>query len=83
MIFRDHDVPPEVAERRAERRQSPALGDDIFVGAGAKIIGAVHVGTGAKVGANAVMVRDVPAYSTVVGIPARVVRQAMPQSESV
>jgi serine O-acetyltransferase len=49
------------------------LGDDVFVGAGAKIIGPVTVGTGAKVGANAVVLRDVPAHSTVVGIPARVV----------
>jgi serine O-acetyltransferase len=57
----------------AERRQSPMLGDDVFVGAGAKIIGPVTVGTGAKVGANAVVLRDVPAHSTVVGIPARVV----------
>lgn len=59
----------------AERRQSPVLGDNVFVGAGAKIIGAVVVGNGAKVGANAVVVDDVPAYSTVVGSPARVVRQ--------
>jgi serine O-acetyltransferase len=57
----------------AERRQSPVLGDDVFVGAGAKIIGPVTVGTGSKVGANAVVVRDVPPHSTVVGVPARVV----------
>jgi len=58
----------------AERRESPVLGDDVFVGAGAKIVGAVRLGTGARVGANAVVVKDVPAFSTVVGIPARVVR---------
>ena len=58
----------------AERRESPRLGDDVFVGAGAKILGAVSVGTGARVGANAVVVKDVPAFATVVGIPARVVR---------
>jgi serine O-acetyltransferase len=59
----------------AEKRQAPILGDDVFVGAGAKIIGSVTVGDGARVGANAVVLADVPAHSTVVGIPARVVRQ--------
>ena len=62
----------------AERRQSPVLGDDLFVGAGAKIIGSVTIGTGARVGANAVVVKDVPPHSTVVGIPARVVRTRQP-----
>jgi len=59
----------------AERRSSPVIGDDVFIGAGAKVLGAVSIGSGARVGANAVVVSDVPAYSTVVGIPARVVRQ--------
>ena len=58
----------------AERRQSPLLGDDIFIGAGAKIIGAVTIGSGARIGANAVVVDDVPENATVVGIPAKVVR---------
>ncbi len=59
----------------AERRQSPIIGNDVFIGAGAKIIGSVTVGDGARVGANAVVIRDVPADATVVGIPAQVVRQ--------
>lgn len=59
----------------AERRASPRLGNDVFIGAGAKIIGAVHVGDNSRVGANAVVVRDVPSGATVVGVPARVVRQ--------
>lgn len=58
----------------AEKGQSPSLGDDIFIGAGAKIIGAVRVGSRVKVGANAVVTRDVPDGATVVGVPARVVR---------
>ncbi len=53
----------------AERRQSPVLGDRIFIGAGAKIIGSVSVGDDARIGANAVVVKDVPANATVVGIP--------------
>ncbi len=62
----------------AEKRQSPELGDDVFIGAGAKIVGPVRIGDGARVGANAVVVHDVPAHSTVVGIPARVVRTRTP-----
>ena len=69
-VFLEHQV-----TIGAERRQAPVLGDDVFVGAGAKVIGAVRVGDGAKVGANAVVVGDVPAHCTVVGIPARVVRR--------
>ena len=55
----------------AERRQSPVLGNDIFIGAGAKVVGAVTIGDGARVGANAVVVHDVAPRTTVVGIPAR------------
>jgi serine O-acetyltransferase len=58
----------------AERQRSPRLGSGVFIGAGAKIIGAVEVGDGARIGANAVVVSDVPAHSTAVGIPARVVK---------
>ena len=57
----------------AERGQSPVLGDDVFIGAGAKIVGNVRLGNHVRVGANAVVVDDVPDGATVVGIPARVV----------
>jgi serine O-acetyltransferase len=60
----------------AERRQMPIIGDDVFIGAGAKIIGAVKIGDGAKIGANAVVVHDVAPNTTVVGIPARPVKRA-------
>jgi serine O-acetyltransferase len=53
----------------------PVLGSDVYLGAGAKIIGGVSVGDGARVGANAVVVRDVDPDTTVVGIPARPVRR--------
>lgn len=58
----------------AERNESPSLGDDIFIGAGAKIVGGVRIGSRVKVGANAVVVDDVPDGVTVAGVPARVVR---------
>src|SRR4029078_8149074 len=54
-------------------KRHPSLGRNVVVGAGAKILGPIHVGDGAKVGSNAVVVRDVPAQATAVGIPARVV----------
>ena len=53
------------------RGQFPVLGDDIFIGSGAKVIGGVNIGTGARVGANAVVLHDVAPGDTVVGIPAK------------
>ena len=58
----------------AEKRQTPVVGNDVFIGAGAKIIGAVRIGDRARVGANAVVVHDVPADATVGGIPAKVLK---------
>ncbi|QDT27924.1 Serine acetyltransferase [Gimesia panareensis] len=58
----------------AERNTSPHLGSDIFIGAGAKVIGEVNIGSHAKIGANAVVVKDVAPHTTVGGIPARVIK---------
>ena len=65
----------------AEGRRAPVLGDAVFIGAGAKIIGSVRVGNDARIGANAVVVHDVPPHCTVVGIPARVVRRRQPDDQ--
>jgi serine O-acetyltransferase len=51
----------------------PAIEDDVLVGAGACVLGPVVVGKGAKIGANAVVLSDVPPGATVVGAPARVI----------
>ena len=56
----------------AEKGQSPQLGDNVFVGAGARIIGGVKLGDNSKIGANAVVTKDVPANATAVGVPARI-----------
>jgi serine O-acetyltransferase len=54
-------------------KRHPTLGRSVVVGAGAKILGPIDIGDDAKVGSNAVVVRDVPAGATAVGIPARIV----------
>ncbi|NEO81964.1 serine O-acetyltransferase [Moorena sp. SIO4G3] len=53
---------------------APILGKRVNVGAGAKIFGKVTIGNGANIGANAVVLSDVPAGATVVGIPAKVIK---------
>jgi serine O-acetyltransferase len=55
-------------------KRHPTLGNGVLVGAGAKILGPVILGDGVRVGANSVVVKDVPAQRTVVGIPGRVVQ---------
>ncbi|MGH9115646.1 MAG: serine O-acetyltransferase [Acidimicrobiales bacterium] len=55
---------------RGDRR--PMIGSGVFIGAGAKILGAVTVGDDARIGANAVVVRDVPAGATAAGVPATI-----------
>ncbi len=52
---------------------SPKLGKNVNIGAGAKVLGAVTIGDGASVGANAVVLKDVPAGAVAVGIPAKIV----------
>ena len=56
-------------------KRHPTLGDNVMVGAGAKVLGPVKVGSGSKIAANAVVLREVPENSTAVGIPAKVVRR--------
>jgi serine O-acetyltransferase len=66
----------------ADKAQSPVLGDDLYIGCGAKILGSLRLGTGVRVGANAVVIHDVPDGCTVVGIPARVVRKRTAEGAS-
>ena len=58
----------------ARGKRHPTLGDDVTIGSGAKLLGPVTVGHGAKVGANTVVIEDVPPNSTVVGNPGHPVR---------
>src|SRR3954462_15452283 len=58
----------------ARGKRHPTVEDDVVVGSGAKLLGPIRVGRGAKVGANSVVIHDVPANSTVVGNPGHPVR---------
>ncbi len=53
--------------------EAPVIGNRVNIGAGAKILGGVHVGDDADIGANAVVIRDVPAGALAVGVPARII----------
>ena len=53
-------------------KRHPTLGDNVTVGAGAKVLGPVEIGSGAQIGANAVVITDVPADYIAVGIPAKI-----------
>jgi len=56
-------------------KRHPTLGRNVVIGAGAKALGPILIGDGVKIGCNAVVVRDVPAGATAVGIPARLVTE--------
>lgn len=56
---------------RGAGKRHPTLGDGVAVGAGAKILGPITVGSGSVVGANAVVTKDAPPHSVLVGVPAR------------
>ena len=62
-------------------KRHPTLEDHVVVGAGAKVLGNITVGTGSRIGANSVVIEDVPPNSTAVGIPAKRVRQGVAPGE--
>ena len=66
-----------------KKKRHPTLGNNVVVGAGSIIIGAITIGEGAKVGAGSVVVTPVPPHVTVVGVPGRVVEVRNPDTETV
>ena len=56
----------------------PTIGKFVFIGTGAKLLGPIHVGENARIGANAVVLQDVPPNATAVGVPARVLPHSAP-----
>ena len=59
----------------SEINRCPVIGDNCYIGAGAKIIGDIVIGNNCQIGASAVVLKDVPDNSIVVGIPAKVIGQ--------
>src|SRR6185437_14926253 len=55
-------------------KRHPTIGDNVVIGTGAKVLGSIRIGNHVKIGAGSVVVHPVPDYSTVVGIPGRIVR---------
>lgn len=65
-----------VGLRRVDDRSAPVIGNNVDIGAGAKVLGPIWIGDNVCIGANAVVLRDVPSNSTAVGIPAVVKRRS-------
>ncbi|MFL0249703.1 serine O-acetyltransferase EpsC [Clostridium neuense] len=63
-------------------KRHPTIGNNVMIGSGAKVLGPITVGDGSKIGANAVVLKNIPANVTAVGIPARVVVPKSKQQES-
>lgn len=59
-----------LGQRGPQTDSVPTIGDDVYIGAGAKVVGRLRVGNGARIGANAVVLKDVPAGSRATGVPA-------------
>jgi len=66
---------------RDRGKRHPTIGDRVTIGAGAKILGAIKIGEDSRIGANSVVVKEVPASAVVVGIPGQVVSRPGPASE--
>lgn len=68
---------------KEQGKRHPTLGNNVIIGAGAKVLGNITLGDFVRVGAGSVVVEDVPEYSTVVGIPGRVVHQKIKDENGV
>jgi serine O-acetyltransferase len=60
---------------RSGHYEVPVLGNNVFVGVGAKVLGPIKVGDHAVIGANAVVLHDVPPHAVVAGVPARIIKK--------
>jgi len=65
-----------------KKKRHPTVGDRVTIGAGAKILGDISIGSDSRIGANAVVVKNVPPNSVVVGIPGQVVHRHIPHTAS-
>ncbi len=58
------------------RQGAPVLGDDVYIGTGATLVGKIKVGNGAKIAANTLVISNIPAGATVMGVPGRIIMRA-------
>jgi len=58
------------------RQGAPVLGDEVYIGTGAALVGKIKIGNGAKIAANTLVMTNVPAGATVMGVPGRIVMRA-------
>ncbi|MAT65124.1 MAG: serine O-acetyltransferase [Gammaproteobacteria bacterium] len=63
-------------------KRHPSLGNNVVIGAGAKVLGPIRIGNGVRIGSNSVVLKDIHDLATVVGVPGRVVEQRATPSES-
>ena len=61
-----------VGLKRTHERGAPVIGNRVDIGAGAKILGAIRIGDDVVIGANAVVLQDVPPHSLAIGVPAQI-----------
>lgn len=66
---------------RVRAKRHPTIKCRVVIGAGAKVLGNIQIGEGSRIGANSVVVEDVPPLSTVVGIPGKVIKQGILQGD--
>ena len=62
-------------------KRHPTIGDRVVIGAGAKVLGPITIGDDSRIGANAVVVKDVPPNAVVVGVPGQVIARSRPRPE--
>ena len=62
------------SEKQRDEKRHPTIGNDVVIGSGAQIIGPIKVGSGSRIAANAVVVKDVPDNATMVGVPAKIIK---------
>ena len=67
---------------RDKRKRHPTVGNNVVIGAGAVLLGPIDIGDGARIGAGSVVIKDVPANSTVVGVPGRAIVGKPPRKVS-
>lgn len=73
IIGKNVAINQHVTIAEADKSKTTVIEDDVMIGAGAVILNNAHIGKGAKIGANAVVLHDVPAHATAVGNPARII----------